>query len=179
MSVLETIAIVFSLLSVILAIKQNKHTWSTGIIGILAYAFIFFKLNLYVNFGLQFIFLAQSFWGYTRWNQDSIKITTDFNYKTIIVLVLPIYSVLYYFFKNYSNNPEPFLDTTATILSMVATYLLMVGKKENWLVWIVVDVLYIVLFWNQNLIGSSILYVIFLILAVKGYLTWRNQHKLS
>ena len=73
-----------------------------------------------------------------------------------------------------TDNPLPLIDSLATVLSLAATYLLIINKTENWLLWIIADVLYIIMFFYQELFLSGALYLVFFVLAIIGFRRWKS-----
>ena len=71
----------------------------------------------------------------------------------------------------------PFLDATLTGLSILGTWLATRRKIENWIVWIVVDIAYVGMYATKELWGTAALYLVFIILALKGYLDWLKPLK--
>ncbi|QGM92410.1 hypothetical protein GIR35_15025 [Enterococcus faecalis] len=88
----EIIAVIFSLLSVYFCVKNNKLCWPMSIIGVSAYAALFLTESSYANFTLQFVFLAQSLYGWYFWNkkENTRKITRIELKQAILLLLLSI-----------------------------------------------------------------------------------------
>lgn len=177
MGYIEFTAVLFSLWSVWLAVKKNKHTWSIGLLGIMAYMVVFWQQKLYVNFGLQFIFIGQSIWGYLQWEHGFGYTGVKFKWSKMLFICSPLYLFLYSFFLNYTDNPQPLLDSTVSVLSIIALYLMMVGNPNNWLIWGFTNSLYVVLFIRQGMTASATLYIILLYLSIKGYKEWKSTRQ--
>jgi nicotinamide mononucleotide transporter len=73
----------------------------------------------------------------------------------------------------------PFLDATLTGLSILGTWLATRRKIENWIVWIGVDIVYVGMYVQKALWGTAALYLVFIILALKGYIDWRKYLKIN
>lgn len=74
MTITEVFAVIFLLLSVALAVKNNILTWGTGIISNVIYMYIFYNLNIFGNSFIQTVFILQSIHGWYRWkNNDTEK----------------------------------------------------------------------------------------------------------
>lgn len=130
---------------------------------------------------LQTIFLGQSLYGWINWGKtkDDLPIKqlpplTFYKHVIILIIIWLLFSI---FLKNYFNTAEPTLDVLTTLLSLLATWYLTEKYLENWLLWIVADLFFIIMFINQQLYLSAFLYFIFLLLAVKGLLTWEKDLK--
>jgi nicotinamide mononucleotide transporter len=174
---LETIAIVFSFISAWQAKQQNIYTWLSGMIGIIAYFIIFKNDKNYANTMLQIIFAIQSIYGFFCWKKvDNATALSTFStiLKQIICVIL--ISIICYITNTIFKGELSLLDATTTGLSIVATILLAHKKTINWFYWILADILYICLFINSNHIGSAILYVLFLIMAVMALFEWSKKN---
>jgi nicotinamide mononucleotide transporter len=73
------------------------------------------------------------------------------------------------------GDSAPLLDALTTVMSLVAQYLLNMKRLENWLVWIVADVIYIGLYVSRGLYLTAGLYAIFIAMCVAGFLAWRSE----
>src|ERR1051325_9192672 len=67
LNIYEVLAVVFSLVCVLLTIKENIWQWSVGILGVVFYLFVFYQAKLYANMGLQAVFIALQIYGWYEW----------------------------------------------------------------------------------------------------------------
>lgn len=180
MSLIEIIAVLFSFLSVVYTVKKSIWSWIWGVIGIIFYGILFFQNDLLSNMLLQFVFLAQSIYGIWNWNKnyDSegliVEKASGFEISLSLSSTLLLSILLQWIF---ANSSYPIMDSTTTALSIVAYYLMSKRKIENWIFWILADIIYIYMFFLQELYLSSLLYLIFLILCIIGYKKWRNERR--
>ncbi len=184
---IEALAVLFSIAYVILAAYQNNWCWPAAIISVSLYIYICFTAKLYSETGLQVFYLAMGFYGWWQWTKKSIEnkkinITTiDFKKHVLIVLSgIGITLPFYFTTKNYTDAALPFSDAFVTAFSLIATF--MVTKKilENWIYWIVIDSIAIYIYMNRGLQLTAVLYFIYVIIAVVGFINWRReflQHK--
>lgn len=173
---IETIAIIFSLISTWQAYKKNIWSWVTGMIGIIGYFYIFMNEKNWANVLLQIVFFIQYIYGWFRWKEDDRVITLSSS-KTILKqsgLIVLIYIACYYINVIFKGNLS-MLDASTTALSVVAMVLLADKKIESWLYFILADILYITLFASSNHIYSSLLYLAFLIIAIIGFFEWKKE----
>ena len=182
MSPLEITAVVFYLASVLLTIKKNVWFWPTGIVAVSCYLFLFFREKLYADMALQLVYLAQSFYGWYFWYKTGLREDKrdigelsggKFLLSFLITGVLTVFT--WYFLVNFTDGSLPFWDATATALSLMANFLLSRKIMQNWIYWIMADVVYIALFFYKELYLSSFIYFIFLFLAIGGYLKWKKE----
>jgi nicotinamide mononucleotide transporter len=76
-----------------------------------------------------------------------------------------------------TDTDVPYIDGFCTVGSFIAQYLLTRKILENWIIWIVVDIVYIPLYIHKNLLATAVLYFIFLFIAAKGYIDWKKSMK--
>jgi nicotinamide mononucleotide transporter len=180
---LEIVAVAFILANVWLAVKENIWTWPTGIIGVLLYFVVNWRAHLYANAWLQVLYFALSIHGWYEWLHGGVNKTarqvrraTPRMWAVLtaagIVLMVPILWLL----RITTNTPSmPWLDAGTTSFSIVGQYMLNTKVVENWVVWAVVDVIYVFIYIDQHLYLTALLYAGFVVLCVKGYLDWRRS----
>ena len=91
-----------------------------------------------------------------------------------IIISLAFFSSIYLALSQ-TDSDIMILDSLTTSLSLTAMLLLARRKLENWIYWIVVDIIYIPLFFYKGLYIASLQYLIFLLLAISGYLKWKKS----
>lgn len=176
----EIIAVIFSLWSVWLTAKNKISSWPIGIVGIIAYFFIFQECRDWANASLQFIFLAQSLYGWLMWNnKKDMKISNLTNTgRRNVIIFYNVFFFVFFFVNSYFNGNSTIMDAATAALSLIAIYLTTHRKWESWILWIIADIIYISLFIENKHYLSSVLYLIFLIVSVYGYIDWRKKLKL-
>lgn len=174
---MESIAAIFSLLSVILTIRNNILCWSVGIIGSLFYMFIFAQNQIWGNMSLQVLFIVQSMIGWWNWNTPSkYPIKWVVNRETMISISILLFVLVSIISKNHGGR-TPYLDGLTTSLSIMGMILLAYRKIDAWVFWIIADIIFIFLFYMNELYLSSIIYLMFLVLSISGLLQWRKSIK--
>lgn len=186
MSIIEIVAVVFSLLCTWLAVKKHILNWPTGIIGVTAYLILFYQVKLYADMLLQVVFIIQGIYGWYNWYcksaiEDKVSVnhlnnSHRFLYAIVIVAVSIIWALL---LANYTNASTPYVDAFVSTTSLIANWLMAKKKIENWILWIIADVIYVLLFWYKELYLSSGIYIVFLILAIKGLIDWSKQKNIK
>jgi nicotinamide mononucleotide transporter len=96
-----------------------------------------------------------------------------------IVLGLIITIALGYTFQKLFGSAMPYLDAFTTSFSLIATYLIARKVLSNWIYWIIIDAINIFLYWNRDLKMSAVLYLLYTVLAMWGYFSWRKSWKTS
>jgi len=175
---LESIAVLFSILYVILVARENIWCWAAAIISVSLYIFICYKAKLYAETGLQFFYLIMSIIGFFFWKESSnkkrlnIKELSIGDHSLILFIGIVFTLILGYILTIYTQAKLPLLDSFTTVFSIIAT--LMVIKKilENWLYFIAIDLVSIYLYNSRDLQQTAMLFMLYTIIACIGYYNW-------
>lgn len=187
MSYLEIVAILFTLACVWLTVKRSIWCWPTGIIGVSAYFFVFFENKLYADMCLQLVFLAQSIYGWYFWthgkkeDEQFVPIRLLESKERLLVGSSIVFMMLLvgYLSHRFTDTDVAYLDGTVASISLVANLLLARKVLDNWVLWIIVDVIYVGLFFYKGLYLTSGLYVVFFFMATSGFIQWRKEWQLQ
>lgn len=184
----ELCATLFSIWCVALTVRSSMWCWPVGILGILGYAWVFFDAKLYADTGLQAVYLGQSVYGWYWWKRSkeahqgrlTVRRLPGYGAWTSLSLIaLLLWAGLYWLLVRFTDSDVPAADALTTALSLVAQGLLIGRYRENWLIWILADALLVPLFLYKELYMSAITYMIFLGMAVAGWLEWGKIQRLA
>ena len=184
MNYYEIVAVVFGLISVLLTIKEKIWCWPTGIISVSFYIIVFYEAKLYAEMGLQVVFIALQIYGWHEWLRGGprraglhvARSSASLLAALSLIAIIGI-AAMGWLLKSRTDASLPFLDSTVTVLSLVAQWMLAKKLIENWLIWIAVDVLSIGIYFYKSLYFSTVLYATFLALATLGLIEWRKRLK--
>ena len=186
MTILEAIAVVFSIACVVLAARRHVGTWPAGIVAVIAYFIVFVQTKLYADATLQVVFLGQSIYGWYQWkgrgaSAADARIGVLSQRQRLVLAIVVVGSALAIGggLARYTDASRPWLDATVSVLSLAANWLLARRIIDNWALWLIADVLYIGLFVSKELFASAALYVVFLALAVAGWRAWLRSMSVS
>lgn len=185
MSYWEIIAALLSIFYISLAIKQNIWCWIAAFFSTLIYSILFFDATLLMSSFLNAYYLLMAIYGWYSWKirnnykDSNLKISTlNLSVNAKIIVVLSIISiVLGYYMTNYTNASYAYLDSTITIFSLVATYMMTKKILDNWIYWIIIDSAAIYLYFKKEFYVTSILFLIYTILAFLAYMEWKKEYK--
>jgi nicotinamide mononucleotide transporter len=179
---LEVAGVITGFVCVLLNAKENIWGWPLGIISCFLYIFIMYDARFYADMWLQVVYVFLNAYGWYQWlyggeNKGELKVTHMDRQETFILLPLGVLFTMaaYYYFSSYTDAAQPFWDSFCTAFSLVAVYLQAKKKLECWLIWIMVDIIYIPLFFFRELRLTALLYVAYLVLATIGYFLWRRS----
>jgi nicotinamide mononucleotide transporter len=182
--VLEFTAIFFGLLSVWFAKKDNIWVFPTGIINTAIYVYLLWKWTLLGDMMINFYYVVMSIYGWYHWSrkQDDVvvspisKMTKVEKKQAIIIFILTIlFVVVVYTFFNKFTHWISYVDTLVTGIFFVGMWLMAKRKIENWILWIIGDIIAIPLFFFKGYSLTSIQYFIFTIIAIYGYIEWKKK----
>ena len=183
---LEIFAMLSGLAGVWLTIKENIWCFPVGIVNVTLFAWLFFTpgIQLYADALLQCIYVLLLFYGWLNWAEKNnkkeklspVKITIVTAIKVAIASIIGAV-ILAFFLQKYTNASYPWLDSILTCSSLAAQWMIAKKKIENWLIWVLVNIMYIGIYLYKDLWLYSVLFFIYLILAISGYLTWRKSLK--
>lgn len=181
---LEIVAFLFGVVSVYMA-KQN-HIWvyPTGIVSTTIYVYLLWQWSLLGDMLINGYYTVLSVLGWYWWLQKK-GLEEEFpiqhanrkdwvNYGLFFTLTIIFITVVYLFFGKFTSWYS-YVDTFTTGLFMVAMLAMAKRKIEHWIFWIIGNLLSIPLYFIKGYTITSIQYVIFLILAIAGYIQWKKS----
>jgi nicotinamide mononucleotide transporter len=186
MSPLEIVAALFGAISVFLSARQNIWSWPTAIVNVGLYIIIFGEARLYADTGLQVIYVVLNAYGWYHWlyggkNRTELPVSrTPIRLWGILAAIGVAGSLLLgTFLARFTPDPVPYLDASTTTTSLIAQWMMTRKLLENWIIWVAVDVVYIGIYIDRSLRLTAVLYLVFLILSVLGYVQWRRAESAS
>jgi len=180
MSPIEIAANVLNVISILLAGRNSVHTWWTGILGCLAFAWVFFTSKLYADVTLQAFFIVTSVLGWWNWQRrrgtPELPIRRTPPRWMAQCLAMAVIAALGYgwLLKHFTDAWAPFLDSVVLTFSVLAQLLLMGRRIENWAFWLVVNTTAVPLYAARGLHLTSGLYALFWVNAIYSHFHWRR-----
>lgn len=184
-NVLQWIALISGILYVIFAARNLVVCWFFGIIscGSIAYVDIFTEVQLFSDALLQFIYILLGFYGIYQWmygkNERSKSLLINSKGLRWHATYILIFSLLSFPFGKAMawlfGGVFPLIDAWTTVLSVWATVLLTRRIIENWFYWIVLDLVYVVIYFLRDAQLFSVLFVVYTIVSIYGYFHWIKQ----
>lgn len=182
---LEVIGTLLSFAYLWLSVKQKIGLWIFGFLGAVVYTIVFFQSKLYAAMSLQLYYLWVSVYGWYSWKKSKASTgeelpvrLTRFNEWPILLGITLIIMLIYYALLSMgTDSPIPGADSFITAFSIIATWMLARKQIEHWLIWIVVDLVAVGIYFMQGLYSTSILFLVYGIMAVIGWFQWRKSLK--
>lgn len=182
---IELVAAALGIVSVWYARKENILVFPFGIANVLIYIYICFQANLYANAGINAFYLISNIYGWYNWsrtdtNSGKLQITRNtsaqnlWSWLGVTVLYAAVLLILLKT-NTYEKEYLPYIDAFNISFFLVATILMAFKKLENWIFWIVGNIVSIPIFASQGLYFTSFQYAVFLVLAILGWKEWKRK----
>jgi nicotinamide mononucleotide transporter len=177
-SILETIAVIFSLLYVYLAAHQNNLCWLAAVISVSLYIYICFNAKLYAETILQVFYFLMAIYGFYSWkkNNSQLQISTWPIKKHLFIIFLGTILTFFlgFIFSNFTDAEMPLVDSFTTVFSVFATYMVVKKILSNWLYFIIIDIISTYLYFSRDLHLTSLLFLLYTFIAVAGFIKWNR-----
>ena len=177
---LEILAVIFGVAYIVLVAKNKISCWLFGIIASLLSIWLFIEhAQLYAEAFLYCFYVMAGFYGWYSW-QNQVKESTIYQHPlknhALLIIIGGIVSVgFYYLVTNiFTDAARPLIDSFTTIFSFIATYLTIKKWLNNWIYWIVIDVVTTYLYVSRELYLYAGLMAVYSVIALYGYLQWKK-----
>ena len=179
---LDITTTVLGLAYILLEYKASIWLWLVGFVMQARYIVLYYEKGLYADCGMEFYYIAMTVYGFWVWKfgkkhhqkqGDNLPVT---HFKRSCILpwtigTLVIWAVLWFWLVKIGST-VPIADAFTTALSFVGIWAL-----EQWIIWIVVDVVTCVLYFYKDIPFKASLYALYVVIAIMGYLKWRKMMK--
>lgn len=179
---LEIVAFVLALAMVVLNMRVNPVAWPLAIASSLLYFALFWNSRLYGDASLQIFFAIVALWGWWQWLRGTqadggalrVRAMGRHGRLWLIAVLALAWPATGLFLKSFTNTDVPWWDAFPTAASVIGQWLL--GRKylENWLAWIVVNLVSVGLFAYKGLWLTTLLYSLFIAMSFIGWRAWRR-----
>lgn len=198
---LEASGAIFGILSVFFSIKKNIWVYPTGIISTLIYVYLLFNAGLLGDCMINVYYTVMSIYGWVLWARNSedhvhVEVTwatrKEWIYASILFVLSLILVTLIYYYKPYIDNQfsiegtslglyhldwANWMDVFTTSIFLVGMWLMAKQRIDNWIFWIIGDIICIPMMIFKGLGITSVQYLVFTIMAILGYVNWKKSFK--
>lgn len=188
-SYVEGTGTIFGLAGVWLAARQHILTWPAGIINIICFFAVFWQVQLYADVLLQIFFFVMSVFGWIQWRSDQTlhipvrKMPVKQRFQLFAGIIILSFAAgwlmarIHLFLPVLFTKPAafPFFDSFVATGSVAGTFLLARRYIENWMLWLLVDVIAFFIYWERNIQLIALEFLLFLLLAAIGYRNWKRS----
>ena len=180
--ILEITAVVFGLLSVWYSKNNNILVFPTGMISTAIFIYLLFKWVLLGDMLINAYYFIMSIYGWFIWTRKENNIVTPItrvnSHEKKIGLIIFISSLVFvylvYVYFDKWGTITSYIDNLTTAVFFVGMWLMAKRKIENWIFWIVADIISIPLYFYKGFTFTSLQYLIFTFIAIAGYYSWKN-----
>jgi nicotinamide mononucleotide transporter len=182
--VLEAIAFVFGIASVIYAKKENILVYPTGLVATIITVYLFLHDELMGDMMMNFYYSVMSIYGWWNWSRKKgdayiVPISrTSTKEKWIgFAMFIGTMIVTYWVYKAYGTviNSSNYIDIFTSGVFFTAMWFMANKKIENWTLWIFADIITVPLYASRGWGMFSLQYLIFTLLAIQGYIQWKKS----
>ncbi|MBG7629870.1 MAG: nicotinamide mononucleotide transporter [Bacteroidetes bacterium] len=180
---LEIIAIIFGFLSVWYAKNNKIWVYPTGLVSTSIFVYLLFKWELLGDMMINAYYFIMSIYGWYIWTRKvdathNTPITRTTKKEKITSVIIFISTLLFVFivYKSFDkwNGWVAYVDTITTAIFFVGMWLMARKKIENWIYWIIGDIISVPLYFYKGFTFTSFQYLIFTVIAIFGYLEWKK-----
>ena len=182
--VLEIIAVIFGFLSVWYSKQENILVYPTGIISTVIFVYLLWQWQLLGDMMINIYYSSMSIYGWYVWTRkvDAVHFipitkTTKKEHlwsAVIFILTMLFTFAIYHYFDKWGSWTA-YVDTLTTAIFFVGMWLMARKKLENWIYWIIGDIISVPLYFYKGLTFTSFQYLLFTIIAIYGYKTWKES----
>lgn len=170
--------------------KNNILVYPTGIIGVLLAFWLYLFLAqppLYADGLLNLYYFGMSVYGWYEWSRKDqtntpVRPISSCDHKELslgLIGFLGSWGLIYYILQVATNSNTPLLDSLVTSSACTAMWWMARRKTENWIAWIFSNLVAIPLNYYKGFMLFSVMYILFLFLAIKGFVQWNKMMHLS
>ncbi len=180
---IEIFALVTGVAYVVLEILQKNAMWVLGILTGAACAFSFGVQHVWASMSLNLYYVVISFIGLAKWRKDGARVAEGAIHLRALPKKVALWSACIFvlgslamiFLLRAIGDAEPRLDGAATVLSIIGTWWLAQSYLQQWLIWIVADIITTTLCIVTGQYWMALLYLAYIASAIYGYFHWRKK----
>lgn len=182
---LELAGLVSGLLCVWLMIRENVLTFPIGLLYALITVVVVVRANLFADVLLNVYYVLMNAYGWYFWSAGGQERRSDDvllvgwvptrQWPLLIVLLVAGTLAMGWYFSTMTSADLPYPDSFTTVASFIAMWMSARKYLESWILWFVIDVVQVVLYVIKGIEAYALLYLVYLGMAVGGWLAWRKH----
>ena len=177
----EWTAAVITAICIWLQARENIWNWPAAIVSVVMYAIVYIKSGLYSDAGLQVYFLVTSIYGWYHWlrgGQGNSALRVSRASRKVWISCFVLGASFWIVDASVTSRMDgvacPYIGAGTTTISLIAQWMVARKLLESWLLWIVVNVVYVPVLIAKSLYPTAILYAVLLVLAIIAFVKWRR-----
>lgn len=196
---IEMVGMVIGYIYVLLQVKKTRKMWYFWLASSVLNIVVYYHSGFYSMMALQFYYIVAAVYGMAQWNKtvDEAKekygsrktgkevLVRKFEWKKGLVstlIAVVAYALLVPVFKHFSDASgtavfasQPYWDTLVAVFSMLATYWLSQSYIEQWIIWLFINAISIVIYFMGGIYFYAVLYIAYFIMAIVGIINWKKN----
>ncbi len=183
MTIVESLATMLGLANILLLVRRSIWNYPFGIATVMLQGWLFLEARLYSDMLLQGFFVALNIYGWINWSRaavvDGIPVRWMRPRAMLLALLGAIVATLLWgtVMHRHSDAAYPYWDGSVAMMSVLAQALLARRYIDNWLWWILIDIVAVPLYWTKGLPLIAGLYGVYLLMSVAGLVGWIRAYR--
>lgn len=176
---LEWLAVATGVVYVLLIMVRHRAGWIFGGISAAIFVLLALRAQLPMNALLQFSYVVAAVYGWWSWSREEggERPIGIWHWQGHVLVLGCCLLVSLGLARLLTSSAFPFTDSLVTCVGLFATWMVARVYLENWLYWLAVDAVSVYLYFVQGLVVSSLLFVIYLVIASVGFATWLKKYR--
>ncbi len=181
MHFLDPLGSILSVISTIFYVRASQLAWPIGLLATCVNGSLYFITGLYADMSLEGIYFISMFYGWYQWRYGGKKKTEkkignlSLAHGFILLIIgLVTFTLVAYLLGHYTPSKVPYWDAGTTVISLIAQWLTCRKIIETWIVWFVVDGMYVYLYFHKGIPFHALHSLLYLGMAVAGYAYWQR-----
>ena len=180
----EITAVIFAILYLLLAIRENIWCWYCAGVSTAIYVFLFINAKLYMESFLNVFYFAMAIYGWYTWrsgkgsNHELAVTVWSLRIHVAALMVITVLVVITgTWLSRYSDAAFPYIDSVTTFTAIWATFLVARKVLENWWYWLLIDIVSIFLYWSRGMELTSFLFIVYVVMIPFGLVRWTRSYR--
>lgn len=179
----EVVAALLGIGYILFAGRESQWCWPMAFVSTCIYSVLFWEQQLPMQSALNVYYIGMAIYGFVIWRRhekqtQTLKIHSwPWHYHLIYLLTGIVLSLLGGMYLSAYDTQYPYLDAAVMVFSVMNTVLMARKVLENWLYWQIINSAAIVLYFLTGFYATIVMFSIYLVLAILGYLNWRRLLK--
>ncbi len=182
----EITAVLFAVLYLVLAIRQNIWCWLCAMVSTAIYVWLFIDAKLYMESVLNIFYFIMAVYGWFVWHSGdsderalSVSVWSAVTHFTAVLMIVILTAISGYALTNYTDAAYPYIDSATTFAAIWATFLVARKVLENWWYWLVIDTVSVLIYWSRGLELTALLFVVYVVMIPFGLVSWTRSYRKS
>ena len=179
----EVIAVVFAILYLLLAIRENIWCWFCAGVSTAIYVWLFVDVKLYMESALNVFYFGMAIYGWSVWRSGGAReelpvvVWHGRIHAIAIACMAGAVAISGYLLSKYTDAAYPYVDSATTFAAIWSTFLVARKVLENWWYWLVIDIASTFIYWSRGLELTALLFVVYVIMIPFGLISWTRSYR--